>query len=702
MRITLLLLAVLVVTIVTPGPMAAAERPAVNTGTLFTEMTDMVGLTYFPAPAYKTVQFSSYDRRSRIPGGPDWFANSDGFGGEPVPNFIKVLREPGEDGIGHYLMAEVEGPGAVVRLWTAAISGEINMYLDGSDAPVWSGPAQDFFKKTYDRYKEFSGLDRDLFQKTVYQRDASYAPIPFAEGLKIIWKGKLDTIHFYQIQVRLYENAAEIKTFAPGDLALYRETINRVCSRLAKPDLILADFPTLKNITYGEDVPPGEKTVILDLGAPGALKGFAIKLEAKNRDLALRQTLLHVICDDYPWGQVQSPVGDFFGAAPGVNPYESLPLSQRPDGTMICRYVMPFKKNLKLVLENLGSQTVKASGEAWPIHYDWDDLRSMHFRARWRVGHNMTASNKAVQDLPFILAWGKGVYVGTVSYLLNPSDVPTPYGSWWGEGDEKVFVDGEKHPSTFGTGSEDYYNYSWSVPDIFFFPYCGQPRNDGPGNRGFVTNFRWQIPDRLPFKESIRFYMELYSHERTPGLSYARMAYHYGFPGIHDDHQVITPEDVRELSLPKDWQPAMRMGARNSQCFAAEDCLADKSRVSMVEGLLWAGGKLCVWKPEKTGDRIDYTFKMAEPGKKRINFVAGLYGDSGKVRVWLDGRATKAGKDGIVDLHRPYRTLLRSFRAAELELASGIHTLTLEFVGAPDSVEHPEIGMDFIWVQSVQ
>lgn len=27
---------------------------------------------------------------------------------------------------------------------------------------------------------------------------------------------------------------------------------------------------------------------------------------------------------------------------------------------------------------------------------------------------------------------------------------------WWGEGDEKFFVDGEKFPSTFGTGSEDY------------------------------------------------------------------------------------------------------------------------------------------------------------------------------------------------------------------------------------------------------
>ena len=116
--------------------------------------------------------------------------------------------------------------------------------------------------------------------------------------------------------------------------------------------------------------------------------------------------------------------------------------------------------------------------------------------------------------------------MGTSVYLMNPAAMPTPYGNWWGEGDEKVFVDDDRVPSIFGTGSEDYFNYSWSSPDIFVFPYCGQPRNDGPGNRGFVTNYRWHVLDSIPFKNSVRFYMELNSHERTPGMSYARIGYH--------------------------------------------------------------------------------------------------------------------------------------------------------------------------------
>ena len=54
---------------------------AVTTGSLYEEMIDMVWLTKYPEPAYRTIQYSSYDRRSVLPGGPGWFANSDGFGG---------------------------------------------------------------------------------------------------------------------------------------------------------------------------------------------------------------------------------------------------------------------------------------------------------------------------------------------------------------------------------------------------------------------------------------------------------------------------------------------------------------------------------------------------------------------------------------------------------------------------------------------
>jgi hypothetical protein len=367
---------------------------------------------------------------------------------------------------------------------------------------------------------------------------------------------------------------------------------------------------------------------------------------------------------------------------------------------MVCRFVMPFEESMVIRLENRGGQEVRVQGSVSSETFAWDE-RSLHFRARWRVDHELIASNRAVQDLPFLLAHGKGLYVGTTSILLNPNPVPTPYGSWWGEGDEKVFVDDEPEPSIFGTGSEDYYNYSWSSPDIFFFPYCGQPRNDGPGNRGFVTNYRWHILDAIPFQRNIRFFMELYSHERTPGLSYARTAYHYARPGLTDDHLAIMPEDLRPQRLPA-WEPAMRMGARNSVSHRAEDLITDRGNTRFRSGRIWAGSRLLVWNPREEGERKTFRIPIAESGTYRIHVTAALTPRSGRIALAVGGQDVplRSGQD-VMDLHRPHRTLLRDFPVQDRQLDRGLHSLVLTYLEAKEDIEAPEIGIDFIWIQKI-
>jgi hypothetical protein len=679
-----------------------SSKKTVTTGTLFEEMIDLVNLTYFPAPSYRTVQYSSFDRRSNLPGGPGWFANSDGFGEEPIPNFEKVLKEPDEEGIGEYLIADVKGPGAIVRLWSAAISGKIQLFIDRLSTPLYEGPAIDFFHRIYDSFPEANNLDGELLQKTLYQRDATYAPIPFAKRMRMVWIGDLQTIHFYQVGVRLYERGTKVISFSPEDLVTYNELIKNVIQVLSDPDNSLEPISKESGIPFRSTLNPSKQIEILTLKDTRAIETFTIRIRASNMDKALRQTLLNITFDDHPWGQIQAPVGDFFGAAPGVNPYQSLPFSVQPDGTMICRYVMPFQKSCTLRIENHGDQSVRIEGSVRLMDYAWDENRSMHFRARWRVNHNMIASNEAVQDLPFLIAHGQGLYVGTTSYLLNPNNVPHPYGSWWGEGDEKIFIDNDTVPSTFGTGSEDYYNYSWSSPDIFYFPYCGQPRNDGPGNRGFVTNFRWHILDPLPFQKTIRFFMELKSHERTPELSYARIGYHYARPGLTDDHLAILSEDLRHLRLPEVWTPAARMGARNSAIYEAEELVQSWLRTGYKRGRLWSGGKLLVWNPQKAGETQAFIFRINNKGKKRIHFATALTPSSGKISVLVDNKpAPLPNKLEIVDLYRPYRTLLRNFTLSPMELDPGFHRLTLKFEGADPQVKKPEIGIDFIWIQKI-
>jgi len=676
-----------------------AESPVITTGSLFEEMVDLANLARFPSPAFRTVQFSSYDRRSRLPGGPDWFANSDGFGGEPIPNFEKVLEAPDANGVGQYVIADVNGPGAIVRLWTAAISGSVRVYLDDANRPLFEGSADEFFRRPHDRFPQMEDVDADRFRRTVYQRDASYAPIPFAKRLRVVWLGNIKQIHFYHLQVRLYDGQTSVASFRPEDIQQYREVIDRATAILSDPEMSVARDLQQQPNAFEVNLKTGQNSTLARMPGPAAVARLSLQLSAADLNKALRQTLLSITFDDHPWGQVQSPVGDFFGAAPGVNPYESLPFTVQPDGMMVCRFVMPFERSCRVDLHNLGDQSIAAKGAVQTMPFAWDE-RAMHFRARWRADHDLIASNRDVQDLPFLLAHGRGVYVGTGVYLMNPSPVPTPYGNWWGEGDEKVFVDQESEPSTFGTGSEDYFNYSWSSPDIFTHPYCGQPRNDGPGNRGYVTNYRWHVLDPIPFQESMRFYMELFSHERTPGMSYARIGYHYARPGLTDDHQALMPSDLQLVPLPENWQPAARMGAARSIFFQAEDIVVDPAATGIEDAHLWAGGKLLVWSPQKQGDRKDFRIPVSSAGKRQIHVALAMTPQSGTVAFRLDGRPIQlADKADSIDLYRPHRILLRSIALAPVELNAGDHVLTIELVSAPREAAGPEIGVDFIWIQ---
>jgi hypothetical protein len=660
------------------------------------EMVDMANLTRFPAPYYKTVQYSSYDHRSKVPGTAGWFANSDGFGREPVPNFEKVLTPPNEQGIGEYLICDVKSPGAIVRVWTAAINGTIRMMLDDSAEPVYEGPAAEFLMHPYRRFCSAAGLDESLFEGTFQQRNACYFPIPFQKRCRIVWIGDLQKIHFYQIQIRQYESSAKVETFEPEDLKRYRRTLESTANILAN----LEDWTyqsQLEPIALKGRVALGETAELLTLDGPRAIERLVLSLKAADVDRALRETILRISFDDHTWGQVQSPVGDFFGAAPGINPYESVPFSVRPDGEMICRFVMPFAKSCTITAENRGEQTVTIDGSALPVEYTWEAQRSLHFQARWRVDHDMVADGRNVQDLPYLIARGRGVYVGSAAMLMNPNPVPTPGGNWWGEGDEKIFVDDDEIPSTFGTGSEDYYNYAWSSPDIFIFPYCGQPRNDGPANRGFVTNNRWHILDALPFESHLAFYMELYSHERTPRFSYARTGYHYAKAGLRDDHVPITDEDVRHLELPPDWQPAARRAAANSVFYQTEQIVKSPPAISeTIDGNLWAGGKLFVWRPQ-AGEVLELGLDVPETRNYVIHIVAALTPKSGRFYATIGGKPIGLGEENNpINLNVPYRTLLRNFSSRKIELKQGTHILVIHNVSAePDA----ELGLDFVWVQ---
>ena len=99
---------------------------------------------------------------------------------------------------------------------------------------------------------------------------------------------------------------------------------------------------------------------------------------------------------------------------------------------------------------------------------------------------------------------GKGHYVGVNYYVHSPGPM------WYGEGDDMFFIDGEAWPpSLHGTGTEDYFNTSWSPKDMFSHPFYGYGRvNDDVGWLGRTHVYRFHVVDPVYFDESLRFSIE--------------------------------------------------------------------------------------------------------------------------------------------------------------------------------------------------
>ena len=672
------------------------NTPVITTGTLLEEMGDLGHLARWPDPAYRTIQFSSYDRRSTTSEAPGWFSNADGFGQEPIPNFLKVLRPARNGQAGLFLLAEVNGPGAIVRGWSAGMGGVLRVYLDppaanadAQDSLVYEGPAYDFLARRSAHYLKLAGIDleaKDAFS----QEDADYLPIPFARGLRVTWEGKLNELHFYHLQVRRYSKGATVRTFDPKkDLAAFEPQVRAAVASLTRPTV--GSNTNTEKLEDTIEAGHNWKWTSEGKGA-GAIRELRWHLDAESQEMALRGCLLRISFDGSQRPQVEAPVGDFFASGPGVNPFSSLPFSVETNGTMTCRFVMPYEKSVRIDILNFTAKPVRLTGSVSLSPWHWDE-QSLYFRAKWRADHDLLAG-AGVIDLPYLVAIGKGLFAGCAAMIMNPSGVPTAGGNWWGEGDEKILVDGEQVPSTFGTGSEDYFNYSWSRSDLFAHPYCGQPLDSGPDTSGYISNHRFQVMDAIPFERSLAAYLELWSHNRTPGLSYARIVYWYARPNAVDDHRGLMPGDLKIPLLPRR-EPQALGGARGAQLLFADQLhpQATAGRVETIPFALAPRLQIVQWHAEK-GAKLTLTLPIATTGQQAIHLVAVHSPDSATVRVFLDGKPLPAS-DGAetIRLRSAFAPRVLNVHLKALELKAGEHQLTLE------GVEPGSVGLDYLWVK---
>ena len=298
------------------------------------------------------------------------------------------------------------------------------------------------------------------------------------------------------------------------------------CASVLLPDKAAAKENEYVRFSSGKYAPGTSSTFRLNETGK-AVSRFSVRIEAGDISAALRNTIIRISFDGRQ--TVSVPAGNFFGTGYSINPYRTYYSNVDSTGLMTVSRLMPFRDSCTIEILNETADSVAIFAEVRTLPYAWDNS-SMHFGASWNeyadietAGAESTGGTGKHSDLNIAELAGKGVYAGDAVTIFNTAD------AWWGEGDEKIFVDGETFPSSFGTGTEDYYGYAWSRPEPFSHPFISQPVGDGSFHTGMSVNMRYRNLDAIPFNESIKSDIELWHWVKTT-IDYGLVSYYYLTP----------------------------------------------------------------------------------------------------------------------------------------------------------------------------
>lgn len=502
---------------------ARAQRRSVSLQSLLAEMTHNGRLACFPDPAYQSLQSSSYNRASVSPFKAGWFADGDGSG---------YIREDTTEGRKEYVIMEHKGPGCITRMWTPFFyysldnhtGPNIRVYIDGKSVPA--------LKENFIQLLTGKSFVHSPFASLTTRAGVFYFPIPFEKSCKVT----LDEKPFYYcVSYRAYSSGVLVKSFSMNEYKKAVNIISKTGNALIHPSAI----PRGRMQHVSANLKADDSVAVLLPAESNAIKYLQFRVDTPVAFGVLRNVLLKISFD----GQetVWCPLGDFFCSGDRINNFHTKYMEVKDGNTMICRWVMPYRSDARIQLVNFSDSTVRLSLEVHTTRWNWDK-RSMYFHADW-CDYGCLPGNKFF-DLNFIHVKGKGVIAGDALMVLSPSH------GWWGEGDEKIYInekDIARHfPSLFGTGTEDYYGWAGGIvpsgKDTFSIPFGSNVRNGNQDNpRGYNICIRNRILDAIPFEDALRFDMEA-----SPGvdirhydnlLSYSMVTYWYGFPGVKSNRE---------------------------------------------------------------------------------------------------------------------------------------------------------------------
>jgi hypothetical protein len=328
-------------------------------------------------------------------------------------------------------------------------------------------------------------------------------------------------------------------------------------------------------------IEPGGTYVLADIAGAGCIRH--IWLTARNTEPEyLRRLVLRAWWEGESQPSIESPLGDFFGVGHArVSNYWSLPLNMVTGGSvqastraaMNCFFPMPYSRHARVAIRNDGKETAALYFYVDYEEYDTLPPAALRFHAHWRR-ENPTPPSVEIKERNITMAQvgeianldGKNNYVildarGHGHYVgcnLSVDHInPVPNFSWFGEGDDMIFIDGDTTPTLSGTGTEDYFCMAFDFPSgQVSMPYHGVSlagQTEGiEAYSGKWTMYRFHIEDPMQFQKSIRVTIE-HGHANVHADDYSSVAYwyqsepHEPFPAILPVEKRLPISDVDSL-----------------------------------------------------------------------------------------------------------------------------------------------------------
>lgn len=469
--------------------------------------------------------FSSYARKSQYTDGAyvNWRENGDGS------NVLGTTEDGG------HLIADITGAGYISRIWSATAGpGHVKIYIDGETEPTIDLPFTDYFncKSAPFVYENlvYGGADADAARGK-----NNYVPITFAESCKIVAYGGFGDDgwgKYYHINYTLFPIGTEVepmpKVLSAEQKAALENANLLMGEKIGTHPDGYADA-AFETFTVSKDAP-----YVKTLNGRGAISGLLARVDSIGDDVyatsleaieTLKNLRIKIYWDGETIPSVNAPLGDFFASSYGFNEARMLLLGVRPDRTFYNYFYMPYLESAKIEVYTVGEETETVSLAVNVVENTAPASDLMYYGTQFTLGHyhpdaldedgNYDNTAPRNPDYHFLTVNGAGKLVGVTLHhnktIVGAAPLSSPGDPWWGEGDEKFFVDGEKFPSWFGTGTEDFFGYAWCSPGWFTKPYHAQSycesESNGIGNRVLT---RLLVGDAIPFDESFEGYIEKY------------------------------------------------------------------------------------------------------------------------------------------------------------------------------------------------